>query len=109
MARNMGETWDAGALVSQNRGVGYRDGLINMVFYRFDTVSKDRLRFQFGHGPQSASIAYDGPIDGQYSLQPGKSLCLDVPFHALSTFDGSYSAGVHIVNSKNQTAAQWDG
>jgi len=109
MPSNVGETWDAAAILSENRGVGYRDVLINMIFYRFDADSTDRLRFQFGHGPQSARVAYDGRIDGNYSIQTGKPLCIDVPFHALSAIDGSYSAGVYIVSSKNQIVAQWDG
>ncbi|MBN1813772.1 MAG: glycosyltransferase family 39 protein [Anaerolineae bacterium] len=104
MPSNLPETWEAAWALADGRGVGYRDGVEFMRFYRFDRGAGDALAFRFGD-----LLRYDGGAVSPQSVLPGEPVCADVELTALMAVDGSYSAGVHLVNASNALVAQWDG
>jgi hypothetical protein len=105
MPSNLPETWEAAwALVADGHGVGYRDGVELMRFYRFDRGGGDPLRFRFGD-----LLCYEGGAVSPRRASPGESICVDVGLTALTVVDGSYSAGVHVVDMSNALVAQSDG
>jgi hypothetical protein len=104
MPGNLPETWDAAWALADGRGIGYRDGVELMRFYRFDRDADDALRFRFGD-----LLRYDGGAANPQRVSPGGSVCVDVALTALMAVDGSYSAGVHLVDAGNALVAQWDG
>jgi hypothetical protein len=104
MPSNLPETWEAAWVLADGRGVGYRDGVELVRFYRFDRESGDALRFRFGD-----LLRYDGGVVSPRSASPGESVCVDVALAALAAMDGSYSAGVHVVDANNALVTQLDG
>jgi hypothetical protein len=104
MPSNLSETWNAAWALAGDRGVGYRDGVEFMRFYRFDRDAVDALEFRFG-----ALLRYDGGTVSPQSVPPGEPICADVAMTALTTVDDSYSVGVHLVDASNALVAQWDG
>jgi hypothetical protein len=104
MPSNLPETWNATWALADGRGVGYRDGVEFMRFYRFDRGAGDALEFRFGD-----LLRYDSGTVSPKSVSPGESTCVDVALTALAAVDGSYSAGVHLVDASNILIAQWDG
>jgi hypothetical protein len=100
---NTGKTWNTIAALSEGRGVGYRDSVANMIFYRFDRAADDALNFSFGD-----SLRYDGTINLRETVKQGERLCLDLPLAVLNDLDGSYSAGLHVIAGYNVLLAQWD-
>ncbi len=104
MPSNLSETWDATWALADGRGVGCRDGVEFMRFYRFDRGAGDALAFRFGD-----LLRYEGGVVSPQSVSPGEPICVDVALTALTAVDGSYSAGVHLVDASNALVAQWDG
>jgi hypothetical protein len=104
MPSNLPETWDAAWALAEGRGVGYRDGVELMRFYRFDRGSGDALRFRFGD-----LLLYDGAVVSPPRALPGETICADVTLAALATVGGAYSAGVHVVDASSALVAQSDG
>jgi hypothetical protein len=104
MPSNLPETWDAAWALADDRGVGYRDGVEFMRFYRFDRDAGDALQFRFGD-----LLRYDAGTVSPQSVSPGGTICADVVLTALNAVDGSYSVGVHLVDASNALVAQWDG
>lgn len=103
MPTNLPETWDAIWALAANRRVGYRDSVELMFFYRFDLEGGDDLQFRFGD-----LLRYDGGVVDSTSAWPGERVCADVSLTALEPVDGSYSAGVHLVNPVGVLMAQSD-
>jgi hypothetical protein len=104
MPSNLPETWEAAWALAENRSVGYRDGVELMRFYRFDCENGDALRFRFGD-----LLRYEGGVVSPPRASAGESICVDVTLTALAAVDGSYSAGVHLVDASNALVAQSDG
>jgi hypothetical protein len=104
MPSNLSETWDAAWALADDRGVGYRDGVEFMRFYRFDRGAGDALEFRFGD-----LLRYDGGAVSPQRVSPGEPVCADVAMTALTTVDDAYSVGVHLVDASNALVAQWDG
>lgn len=103
---NTVKTWHITAGLDAERGIGYRNSLINMIFYRFDQGKSDDLRYRFGDllryeaGPSAAD---------QFVVRAGEQLCLDLTMTTLGAFDGSYSLGLHLLDlSGTRGVAQWD-
>jgi len=103
MPANLPETWDAIWALAADRSVGYRDGVELMLFYRFDREGGDDLRFRFGN-----LLRYDGGVIDSTSARRGEQVCAEVSLTALAPVDGSYSAGVHLVNPAGVLMAQSD-
>ncbi len=103
---NTAKSWQVAAQLDRDRGVGYRSGLGNMIFYRFDRGSTDDLQFQFGE-----RVRYVGNLvsDQQLSAKSGEQLCVNLNLQTLDNIDNSYSVGLHLVDiTGNINAAQWD-
>ncbi len=103
---NTAKSWQVVAQLDQNRSVGYRSGLGNMIFYRFDRSSGNDLQFQFGE-----RVRYVGGLlsDQVLSAQSGKPVCVDIELQTLTDIDNSFSVGLHLVDiTGNINAAQWD-
>ncbi len=103
---NTAKTWHITAGLDAERGIGYRNSLMNMIFYRFDQGKSDDLRYRFGDllryeaGPGAAD---------HFVVRAGEQLCLDLTMTTLGTFDGSYSLGLHLLDlSGTRGVAQWD-
>jgi uncharacterized membrane protein len=104
---NTAKTWHIVAQLDKTRHVGFRASLVNMIFYRFDRGNSDDLRFRFG----DLLLYKSGPgADQQFWVRAGDSLCVNIQLQALAPRDGSYSAGLHLVDLSGTTnAAGWDG
>ena len=103
---NTAKSWQVAAQLDQDRAVGYRSSLGNMIFYRFDRGSRNDLQFQFGE-----RVRYVGNLvsDQQLSAKSGEQLCVDLKLETLADIDNSFSAGLHLVDiTGNINAAQWD-
>lgn len=115
MRSNYPNDWDALAALNGTRVVGYRDSVINVVFYRFDLPSalgdglnplaQDHLRFQFGD-----LLAYTGGIGHQLYVRAGETFRLSVPLTltTLQPLNSSYTVGVYLTEGYNTQRARWD-
>jgi uncharacterized membrane protein len=104
MPTNVARTWDVIAALAETRTVGYRDSVMNILFYRFDPRGGDALHFGFG-----GQLAYTGSIDSLYSVEPGSPLCPEIPLTALAPLDERYGASVQLLNADETPIAAWDG
>jgi hypothetical protein len=111
---NAASSWDTLAALDATRHAGYRDGVVNMIFYRFDhrfdyrfdVGGRGDLRFRFGD-----LLGFDagpGP-GGEMGAHPGERVCVDLSFTTRLPLDGLYSAGVHVIDATGRSVAQWDG
>jgi hypothetical protein len=103
---NTAKSWHIISTLAAERQVGYRDSLVNMVFYRFDKGTPGSLRFRFGdvlryqRGPDANRLI---------RLRAGETLCTNLNFTALGD-TSAYSAGLHLVDiTGNRIPAAWDG
>lgn len=104
---NTAKTWHIVTELDKTRHIGFRSSLLNMIFYRFDQGDSDDLQFRFGDLLRYVS----GPgADQQLQVVAGDNLCVDIQLQTLTALDGSYSAGLHLVDLSGTTnAAGWDG
>jgi mannosyltransferase len=103
---NTAKSWQVAAQLDEDRSIGYRSGLGNMIFYRFDRSGSSDLKFQFGQ-----RISYIGKLSAEQelSVEPGKQLCTNIDLQTLDDIDNSFSVGLHLVDiTGNVNAAQWD-
>ncbi len=78
MPSNVVSTWDTIVGLSGGRHVGYRDSVMNMIFYRFDAGEGDNLHFRFGD-----DVAYDGGIGHRLYARAGEPFCFHTSLTAL--------------------------
>jgi mannosyltransferase len=105
---NTAKSWQVVSQLNVDHTIGYRSGLSNMIFYRFDQSrdAANQLAFQFGD-----AISYEDSLPSQHLLQAksGERLCTEVKLKTLTDIDNSYSIGLHLVDlTGNINAAQWD-
>jgi len=103
---NTAKSWQVLAQMDQDRSIGYRSGLGNMIFYRFDRGGGADLQFQFGQ-----RVRYIGKLlaDQELITSPGKQLCVNIVLQTIDDIDNSFSVGLHLVDiTGNINAAQWD-
>lgn len=87
MPSHFASTWDAViALLGQGRGVGYRDSMMNMIFYRFDNANGTPLRFRFGD-----VLRWKGGIGHQLYARVGEPFCFSLRFDVLQPLDSRYT------------------
>lgn len=79
MPSNFTSTWDAVAGLQDGRHVGYRDSVMNMIFYRFDVGEGSHLHFRFGD-----ALAYEGGIGHHLFARAGEAFCFNTKLTALS-------------------------
>ncbi len=103
---NVPQTWDVITALSDGREVGYRDTVMNIIFYRFDRDEGERVDWQFRFGEM---VHYGGGIGRQIYAKVGETFCYDVPLTALEDIDGSYSMGLHMTQGYDVMNTQWDG
>lgn len=102
MPSSFSSTWDAVAdLMADGRGVGYRDTMINMIFYRFDQDRGDNLQFHFGD-----TLAWKGGIGHQLYALAGEPFCFGMNFEALRPINGDYSVDVALTQGYNTRRAE---
>jgi Dolichyl-phosphate-mannose-protein mannosyltransferase len=82
MPSNAVSTWDAVAGLLDDRHIGYRDSVMNMIFYRFDAGAGDLLNFRFGD-----ALAYDSGIGHQLYARAGEPFCFDTSLTALKSLE----------------------
>jgi 4-amino-4-deoxy-L-arabinose transferase-like glycosyltransferase len=82
MPSNFVSTWDAVAELLNSRHIGYRDTVMNLIFYRFDSGTGDGLHFRF-----SDALAYDGGIGQQLYALTGAPFCFDMTMTALKPLE----------------------
>lgn len=73
MPSTFASTWDAARELLNSRHVGYRDSVMDMVFYRFDSGPADDLSFHFGD-----QLVYDGGIRHELYAVPGDDFCFNL-------------------------------
>jgi hypothetical protein len=103
---NTAKSWHIITTLAADRRVGYRESLVNMVFYRFDKGTPGNLRFRFGD-----VLRYERGPDANrlIRLRAGETLCTNLGFTALGD-TSAYSAGLHLVDiTGNRIPAAWDG
>jgi hypothetical protein len=103
MPTNVPRTWDVVAALHERRGVGYRDTVMNMLFYRFDPISASAFRFRFGD-----MVRFDGSITGRFTARRGQPLCVNMPLTALAPLDERYSVSVQLLDVERNIMAAWD-
>jgi len=82
MPSNYASTWDTVAGLLNGRHVGYRDSVMNLIFYRFDSGIGDNLHFRFGD-----RLTYEGGIGHQLYAQAGEPFCFDANLTALKPLE----------------------
>jgi 4-amino-4-deoxy-L-arabinose transferase-like glycosyltransferase len=103
---NTAKSWQVAAQLDATRGIGYRSGLGNMIFYRFDKGGNSDLQFQFGE-----RVRFIGKLaaDQEQTAKSGEPLCVNLTLQTLDDIDNSFSVGLHLVDiTGNINAAQWD-
>lgn len=100
---NVGATWDIAALLDRDRQVGYRDSVVNVIFYRFDHGTAGSRSFRFGDSLQLEAAQAD-----RAEAQPGDTICVTLTLTVLRSLGQEYSAGLHLVNEANTLIAQQD-
>ncbi len=95
-------SWDALAALTQSHGVGYRDSVQGMLFYRLDVDSSEAFSFTFGD-----LLAYEGEILTPITLTSGE-LCTTIALSALETVPHSYNLGLYLTRGYNEVLAQAD-
>ena len=100
---NVGATWDIVKLLGRDRHVGYRDSVVNVVFYRFDRGAHDDRQFRFGNLLHIEKAQAD-----RDEAQPGNTVCVSTTLTALGAFNQEYSVGLHLVNEAHLLVAQQD-
>lgn len=104
MPTNVARTWDVVAALDETRGVGYRDSVMNILFYRFDALGGDALRLRFGD-----RVTFEDTLSGRYEVERGKPLCVDVRLRALAPLNDDMAASVQLLDADEQPIAAWDG
>jgi 4-amino-4-deoxy-L-arabinose transferase-like glycosyltransferase len=103
---NTAKTWHIVAHLDKTRGIGYRDALVNMIFYQFDANLNGDLDFRFEDWLRVQAAQGAGE---QLTTSPGETLCTELALETLKPLDGSYSAGLHLVDiTGTKSWAQWD-
>ena len=100
---NVGATWDIVAQLNRDRRVGYRDSVVNVIFYRFDRGAPIDRTFRFGDKVQLAAAQTD-----RSEAQPGNTVCVTLTLSTIGALGQEYSAGLHLVNEANALIAQQD-
>lgn len=100
---NLGATWNIAAWLGRNRHVGYRDSVVNVIFYRLDQGRHADRQFRFGQLLQMDEAHAD-----RVAAQPGNRVCVTMTLSALGALGQEYSAGLHLVNEANTLIAQQD-
>ncbi len=100
---NVGATWDIAALLDRDRQVGYRDSVVNVIFYRFDRGTLGSRSFRFGD-----SLQVEAAQANRAEAQPGDTICVTLTLTVLKPLGQEYSAGLHLVNEANTLIAQQD-
>lgn len=104
---NIAKSWDVLSTLTVGREIGYRDTVMNMIFYRFDRTDSDStIDWQFRFRDL---ILYEGGIGHQMYARTGEPFCIDLSFTALAAFGEEYSLGVYLTQGFNTVRAQWDG
>lgn len=103
---NTAKTWHIVAELDATRHIGYRSALVNMIFYRFDQGNSNDLQFRFDDLVRYVS----GPgAEQQFTVRSGDELCAEITLQTIGTLDGSYSAGLHLIDLSGQAqVAAWD-
>jgi hypothetical protein len=83
--------WDAARELLATRKVGYRDSVMNLLFYRFDTMSGSDLHFTF-----SDLLAYEGGIQHRLFAVPGEDFCTSVTLNALADLEHEYAVDFYL-------------
>jgi hypothetical protein len=102
------ESWDAIAVLSQNRGVTYRDAVQWSVFYQFDSESDAPLEFSFGTNPDNPLLAYRDEFYTRYQADLGDEICVPLTLEALTDIPDTYSIALHLTRGYNEVIAQAD-
>jgi hypothetical protein len=106
--------WDAVASLTDGRRVGYRDSVMNVIFYRFDVcadapcsdnTNDQNLRLRFG-----SHLRYEGSIGHQLYARTGERFCVpvDLTLTTLQPLDSSYTVGLYLTVGYNTLRARWD-
>lgn len=104
MRTDVPSTWDAVSSIIDTHGVGYRDSVMNVIFYRFDAASREPLRLRFGD-----ALRYEGGIGHQLYTRAGERFCLPVAlaFRALKPLGSEYTLEVYLTRGYNTLRAYW--
>jgi hypothetical protein len=121
---DMPADWDALALLAGTRRIGYRDSVINTIFYRFDQPPDQKCEGKATPCPYSTTNAnagalrlrfgdllrYDGGIGHQLYARAGERYCLPVTLQltTLKPLEDGSSAGVYLTEGYNTLRARWD-
>lgn len=102
MTTDQPATWDAVATLTANgRGVGYRDSVINTIFYRFDVSGGDALEFHFGTDYRFGHLP-TMPI----TVRADQETCIEASLTATAPVSAD-TAAVIFTSGYNTVVAQW--
>ncbi|HLV37045.1 MAG TPA: glycosyltransferase family 39 protein [Spirillospora sp.] len=101
MPSTYASAWDAARALLADRRIGYRDSVMDMLFYRLDKSGGDDLRFQFGD-----LLEYRGGIQHQLYAHPGEDFCFRLSLTALADIAGKHHANFYLTQGYNTLRAE---
>lgn len=93
--------WDGIRELLADRGVGYRDSVMDTVFYRFDRDTGDTLHFQFGD-----VLAFDSGIEHHLYARAGEDFCFDVSLTARDAVPAGMMLEMYLTQGYSTLRAQ---
>lgn len=101
MPSTFASTWDAARALLEGRRVGYRDSVMDMVFYRFDRSGGDDLWFGFGD-----LLEYRGGIQHQLYAHPGEDFCFEMQMQAALELPPGYAVDFSLTQGYDTVRAR---
>lgn len=96
MPSSLASTWDAvTALMADGWRVGYRDTLMDMIFYRFDRTGDD-LHFRFAD-----VLAWTGGLGHEWYARVGELFCFELNLQTLQPINANYTLDVALTQGYN--------
>lgn len=90
-------SWDAVAVLSNNRGVHYRDALSETILYQFDETSNEQLSFTFNDNGESV-FAYIGDLMTVYESSTQQELCIPLALEVVTDYTSPYSIEINLLD-----------
>jgi uncharacterized membrane protein len=100
MPSTYASAWDAARALLVDRTVGYRDSVMDMLFYRFDRGPSSDLGFRLGD-----LLVYQGGIRHELYARPGEPFCFTLELMALAAVPPGYAVDVYLTQGYNTLRA----
>lgn len=100
------ETWDAVAVLSENRGIIYRDSVQGTVAYQFDEISDEELKFSFGMSQDNIVFTSQNELGAQYTTSVGEELCIPINLQTQAAVSDTYHVRLSLTRGYHEILEQ---